>query len=898
MKHPNVQHITEVLTKSQSLFIKEFLVLSEKLQIEIEQASSNSSFLKLLIAPCQELEESEWPKDVPPKLPKIIYLIRVISIHSDYYDNKENTERLFMYLSNEIISYCISKIDIRKILNGQPRFGIQICDMSIDCCLAYKEIFKRIVEQFSIEDFRRSWMLDEIKVFSRINIFIQRLYDIIEICESIIVFGRIDETGSIAPLKFGCHNGQEFLKICEDIQMKFEAALQVIKSSSLKILDVNNSSWYEKISSFKAIIRTLEGCVQSLLVHTFLNIDNVEEALDILTAMYNFSKRKSLESEFVRKVEEMWNMFGHELIETNTNISKLENMHISCLPKFSGKSTMIHIKMKRITRIKDLLTAAHYLPKVWCMEEILTMYSSTTDNIMKRIEGYHTYWTSQISQQPNVYLTRFLINRSPTHGGLLECNIDRKIIPVMQEIKYFDYLEMPNSAVLVQINTKQSRYVNLFNKVVNVVLLHNKILCALSDKERLLFKEHIMQMDRKISPGMFRLTYLDEMTDNFINECLMHLEELQDFVNIYKIINKAIVKLFEDISNNSLQSISVKTMGSLSKFVRKLKESRNQSVRSIGVSYKKVIDYIICIYDGFESHLNTSEMAERWANYIKKIDGLAEYGIISASRNTLIGIYELLNGRNNMKPDPIIAIEIKLDARKIEFEPELQQVVNTIKYIYHDLSKSIKIFPRLVEKFELPNRNDSQDFYEIVNDDIECREAYFQINSVIEQFLEKVNDYIETWLLFRIVWEIDIDKFMQKYEERGLDLIEFENSMMKYYDVSNQVLMQDTSVVISFVTFDCTKLKKSVLEYIESWKKGYKQTLCMTMIKKLEIFNDKLTSRVKLLSEQPTSGAELDALVKLHDQSTMEYREREEEMDEIRKYHKYLGKKYYYFYLK
>jgi dynein heavy chain len=288
-------------------------------------------------------------------------------------------------------------------------------------------------------------------------------------------------------------------------------------------------------------------------------------------------------------------------------------------------------------------------------------------------------------------------------------------------------------------------------------------------------------------------------------------------------------------------------------------------------------------------------MAERWANYIKKIDGLAEYGIISASRNTLIGIYELLNGRNNMKPDPIIAVEIKLNDRNIDFEPELQQVVNTIKHIYFDLTKSIKIFPRLVEKFELPNRNDSQDFYELVNDDIECREAYFQINSVIEQFLEKVNDYIETWLLFRIVWEIDIDKFMQKYEERGLDLVEFENSMMKYYDVSNQVLMQDTSVVISFVTFDCTKLKKSVLEYIEAWKKGYKQTLCMTMIKKLEIFNEKLTSRVKLLSEQPTNAAELDTLVKLHDQSTMEYREREEEMDEIRKYHKYLGKKKCYF---
>lgn len=231
------------MTKSQSLFIKEFNLLRNRLNIEIKQSSSNANFLKLLLVPCQELEDSEWPKDVPSKLPKIIYLIRVISLHSEYYNNKENTERLFMYLSNEIINYCKSKIEIKKILNGQPRFGIQICDMSIDCCLAYKQIFKKIVEQFALEDFKRTWMFDDVKIFSRINIFIQRLYDIMEICESIIVFGRVDETGSIAPLKFGCHNANEFMKTCEDIQKKFDAALLDIKYSAAKILDVNSSAW-------------------------------------------------------------------------------------------------------------------------------------------------------------------------------------------------------------------------------------------------------------------------------------------------------------------------------------------------------------------------------------------------------------------------------------------------------------------------------------------------------------------------------------------------------------------------------------------------------------------------------------------------------------------------------
>lgn len=888
MRHKNIEHILDIMTKSQSLFIKEFNILRTRLCIEIEQSSSNSNYLKLLIEPCQELEESEWPKDVPEKLPRIIYLIRVISLHSEYYNNKENTERLFMYLSNEIINYCKSKIDIRKILSGKPRFGIRICDMSIDCCLAYKQIFKRIVEKFAIIAFSRTWLFDDAKIFSRINIFIQRLYDIMEICESIIVFGRIDETGSIAPLKFGCHNAKEFMKICDDIQKRFDAALLDIKNNSGKILDVNSSAWYEKISSFKKVIRALEGNVESLLVHSFINIDNVEEALDILTATYNFSKRKTLQPEYHRKVEEMWEMFGNELIETNKEITRSENIHLACLPKNAGKSLMLHIRMKKIERLKDMLTNAHYLPKVWCQEEKLKMFKSTATNIANRIERYQNTWCSTMSPQPNSYLTRFLINRSPTHGGLLECNIDRNFIPLMAEAKYFELIEQPIPAYLTQVYAKSVKLVNLTNKVMNLVLMHNKILWSLSDKERLLFKEHIMMMDRKVSIGLFRLTYLDEMTEVFIKESLLHLEELQDFVDIYKIINSVIVRLVEDVANSSMLNINVRTLGSLERFKRRMKESRNLSVRSIGENYRRIIEYIIVIYDGFETHLNTSEMAERWTKYVRKIDGLAEYAMLSASRNTLLGIYDLLNGRNNMKPDPIIAVEITLKNRGIVFEPSLEDVVEIVKFIHFDLIKSVKVFPRLLEKFNLP-LCDIRPYYQVITEDPECQEIYYQINSGLETILEKVNDYIETWLLFRIVWEIEIDEFMAKFEEQGLDLKEFESSMMKYYDVANQVMMQDTTVVVSFLTLDCTKLKANVLEFIELWKKGYKQTLCMTMIKKLQKLDVALTSRIKELSEQPTNAAELDKIVKLHDLSVKQIPNREAEMEDIRNYQKFLG---------
>lgn len=336
IRHKNIEHILNILQKAQSLFILKFKVLRDELNLEITRSESNARYLKLLVEPCHELESSEYPKDVPQKLPHIIYLIRVVSLNSEYYKEKKNTERLFAYLSNEIINYCKSKVDIPKILSGLPRFGIKICDMSIDCCLAYKQIFKRILNQLQTEDFRKTWIFDESKIFNQIDIFVQRLADIMEICETIIVFGRCDETVTIPALSFGCYNADEFTLTSKDMERKFENGLRDVKSSSHMILNVHNKDWYQEMSIFKKLIRSLEEVVQNLLVNLFISINNVEEALDVLTTMHNFSKRSSLQAEYSNKVEQMWALFEAEIIATNKDITRLDKEHLDCLPLYAG----------------------------------------------------------------------------------------------------------------------------------------------------------------------------------------------------------------------------------------------------------------------------------------------------------------------------------------------------------------------------------------------------------------------------------------------------------------------------------------------------------------------------------------------------------------------------------
>lgn len=309
-------------------------------------------------------------------------------------------------------------------------------------------------------------MLDESTIFSQINIFVQRLYDLIEICETIIVFGRTDESMTLPQLNFGCYNAHEFQAICKDIEHKFYRGLQNIKDASSQILNVYNRQWYKEISLYKRMIRSLEEVVENLFANVFFSIDNVEEALDALTALYNFSRRKNLQNEYLNRVNEMWKMLEDEIVDTNKGISKSSQERPSYMPQVAGKSCILNIRLKKLERLKDFLTNAFYLPTVPIIDHVIKMYDTTHANITRKIKKYNDDWIDGLMDTTATsYLNRSLICRSSTHAGLLECNIDRNIIPIFNEIKYFEYLEKPAPSVFTTMLPKIKKLCLIYNKV-------------------------------------------------------------------------------------------------------------------------------------------------------------------------------------------------------------------------------------------------------------------------------------------------------------------------------------------------------------------------------------------------------------------------------------------------
>lgn len=150
--------------------------------------------------------------------------------------------------------------------------------MAIDCCLVYKGIYEEISKGQDKE-----WDLNEGLIFNHIEAFVERLNDVIDICESMIVFGRLDENEAIPKSSFGGTCGHDLEKIAGNVEQQFMDTLKKLQDTSQPyILNVHRSEWHDQVIDFRKSMRKLEETVQRLISNVFQNVCNVEESLEAL----------------------------------------------------------------------------------------------------------------------------------------------------------------------------------------------------------------------------------------------------------------------------------------------------------------------------------------------------------------------------------------------------------------------------------------------------------------------------------------------------------------------------------------------------------------------------------------------------------------------------------------
>ncbi|KAI5642765.1 dynein-1-beta heavy chain, flagellar inner arm I1 complex [Phthorimaea operculella] len=488
LKYPSVKHITRILVTTHSTFIHQFQSLCEEVVQKIKEAKSNIEYLQVINQPCAVLECVIDPDEIANHIPHILCLFRFIWKESPYYNSEARITNLFKALSNQIIILCRTYIKLDDLFDGNTKQAMGEFSKCIDCCKKYREIYDVMAEAHNEEE-PGSWELDTGSIFNYIDSFVQRCFDMLDVCNCMVIFGRIDELEDVPKPIFGGSHGDLFEKKCEQIEHMFHDALNNIKRVQFAILDVQAPSWYDDILAFRTTIKDIEIIIENLVDSVFEDVNHVEEAVVALYSLNNYSKRKNLKRIFKRKTAEVWAMFSEEVQDAKKDMVVTRGQYPADLPSFAGRAIVLRMRKNRLMYLKKVMTDA----AVWLMpcsnsEDVIMHCNRLTSAIEVGIRELWISWTHNLDEKCGNGLNRTLMRKSVENPGLLECNIDVQILDLCKEAKHWEDLQLDIPLHAYAIYSKAKSLLFVYESVLAVVKGYNKILDSLSEDERLLFK--------------------------------------------------------------------------------------------------------------------------------------------------------------------------------------------------------------------------------------------------------------------------------------------------------------------------------------------------------------------------------------------------------------------------
>ncbi|KAL5251273.1 hypothetical protein ACHWQZ_G016836 [Mnemiopsis leidyi] len=852
-----IQNIKEILTLSKSSYIAPFSKLAKQIQDNTAQAQSNLKFLSALKEPCEELARSE-PAVIPPMLSKILNVIRIIWTNSDHYRSRERLTALLRKFSNEIIMRCCTKISLDDIFSGEVEKSIEGLDQSIQCCEAWKENYNDAAathNRFS----EVKWLLDRSSIFAQIDAFVQRCKDLKEVCEGQSQFGRYSQ-GKKRPLPiFAGLRGPEIARSLREIEDAFEKNLNILRKVKVTILDVKSTAWHDAYNKFRMGVKDLEVMMQNVISSAFETVTTVDSGVQVLDVFQHLSSREAIKRTIDKKTVDVYQKFNEELNlvkkEFNTKTPNLTPTQ----PKFAGAAAWARALKRRIDRPMDVINKAFYLPRIGAGEEIRNQYQQLSQALEEFVGKTFQEWALSIDKDLGHLLDAPLMSRCHDKSTMLDVNFDRTLLKLFREIYYWERLKFEIPHYAAEVYAKEEDLRTLRENVLLVVRDYNRILAALNTEERGLFKERIKFLDKKIHPGLTKLTWASKgpTTDYFMNECRGHASKVQAIVDSYKHANRSIQALCKRISESLLVSIDSKRIYESNEFEVEQQKHRATMQNKLVQLHEEIIAIMKNTYEVFKN--DGTDVQLHWHRYTEKTDKMVEEAFRLNIKRSLQELSRAIHGDGKTAPNPLFKVKVVLHEKdRVDFSPTTKKLADMMNVCAKDLTTCISIIPRLPEILSKKRgHKETMPIFTVIGADEETKKLKTQIQQCMVTNAGHLVSYLHTWDNCRELWDINKDAFIRRYERAKPLMSKFDADISRYSEVANNIQKEETVQTIQFVLLDCQPLKFALLQHCNEWQNKFTTLLSEMATNKLDELTVFLQSNCKNLSKPPETLEEL-----------------------------------------
>ena len=854
LKGTRIQKVIEVLESISSTYTPSFLKLCEDVSVAAAEANENVKFLAPLTSHLYRLRDADEFEELPKTFVLIMHSILLVWKNSNYYNTPSRLVVLMREICNDLIRQAHKFLEPETILEDEPADAVDRLTTALKVCSSMKTIYFGYKARVLVECPDNPWRFQNSALFVRLDSFLERCHDILELCQTVLQFSRLET------VEVGGTKGRILTMTVQQIHGDFKQAFQRFLEIDYDLLDVEAETFDDDFYVFRVSIKELEKRLGSVVSQGFDDCTTVYTSFKLLDSFDVMLQREVIMQDLEKKHVDLVQQFGTDLKMVLDLFRNLKDHPIigRNMPPVAGSVLWVRGLKERIQDPFERFKSLHASAVMESEEtkEVFKIYDLAIQLFEEHEQKQFGGWCEAIVSVGQDKLKQPLLVRY-TDGGfdgrgkglpLLRVNFDPALTKLLREVKYLKLLklEVPDSA-----NAIYSMNEDFRQQMGNLDLLtsvYNNIMFNLKEVEKPMLQAKMDKIDEELKKGTTSLTWKSHGIPDFIT-------------NTYALTKEASEMLAK--INQNVASIEKVLLGFKENIMFERKDAKTYEMDDFSFAHESIIAkaHQAIVDAGEEIHgllvasnktLRISKGAASWKNYQDYVANIVLEGLAAAILASMAFLREQLDEKfltkNDISPLLVLRLEL-LNNTDIQYTPSVGGKNNELRTTVVGWVKDFTNIGKFIARLDT---GEGDYLYEI-DEDLAIVNKLQELNAALSSTEQECMAFADSYMKFEYLWKKNMDEVFQEFmdsaevpepkegdeapaEDAGPpdpSLAQFDAEIAKYKAIADEVAELPNSVQIQWLKIDAKPIKQAIGNAVQKWR--YRFT---------EYLNSKLESKI------------------------------------------------------
>ena len=598
----------------------------------------------------------------------MMHLILMIWKNSKCYNTPGRLVVLVREICNALIKQSCQFVSgeeiFRLIDENEAGQAVEKLKTTLKVCGTFKSTYFDYKATANAECAANPWRIQNNALFVRLDTFLERCHDILDLTQTIVQFSQLGE------IEVGGTKGKTLTTSVQQIFSDFNTAVASFENVTYDIMDVNAKRFDDDFYEFRCTIKELERRLGSILISAFDDSATIHGRFKLLDSFDGLLERPIIQDELEKKHVLLVQQYGFDLKSVQEMFLALREappIPIN-LPPVAGSITWCRGIMQRANIPMQKLQMLHrsVLEREEA-KEVTKVHENIYESLNEYVSAKVSEWSHNVESSSQAKLKLPLLRRD-SETGLLAVNFDPDLVALLREVKYFLLLDLPVPESAQQIFKKAEVFRTQTGNLELIVNMYNKMVTSLLPVEKPLVSTYVNKIDKTLSRGVKQLSWKSHGIDLFITECMADVKAADKIMGTLKSNLAKIEEIMEHWHTIPLFERTVKPTGPAEFQLahRQLLHSGFKVIREKGNAIHKMLR---------ESNkvLKVSQGLPDWKAYVDFVNNVVVHGLVQISVKALQHTIEQIDPVIILKKEkqPVLEIKLSLVGSQVVYMPQL-----------------------------------------------------------------------------------------------------------------------------------------------------------------------------------------------------------------------------------